>query len=145
MTEIKNDTDNTEIVTAENDKTTDFKVMPIWVSVLGIYLFLLCAIGYIAFWDQDFNKPNNKVKPYLSILKDYKKANNETEDLSSSEITLIVEEIMKKEADSAGDLQELASQSFNIVLGAILAFLSASSTMVFQKLNEARSKKKQLD
>lgn len=142
MTEIKNDIDNAETMPDEVNKTTSFKIMPVWVSVLVIYLFLLCAIGYIAFWDQDFNKPINKVQPYLTMILDYKKNSSETAPLTAGEITIIVEEIMKKDADSAGDLQELASQSFNIVLGAILAFLSASSTMVFQKINEARARKK---
>ena len=142
-TELKsNDSDITSIV---DDKAIDFKVLPIWIFVLLIYIFLLSAIGYIAFWDQDFNKPKHKIEPYITMLSDYKKQSAATEsELTNSEISAIIQEIMKKDADSAGDLQELASQSFNIVLGAILAFLSASSTMVFQKLSDARNHKKKV-
>lgn len=140
--ELKSDDSKT---ISEVDKTAKFNVLPIWGVVLLIYILLLSAIGYIAFWDQDFNKPKHKIEPYITMLSEYKKENISTDgNISESDVDMIIQEIMKKDADSAGDLQELASQSFNIVLGAILAFLSASATMVFQKLNEARSKKKKL-
>ena len=108
-----------------------------WSVILGIYVFLLMTIGWIAFWDQDFNKPENTIGQYVAILTDYKLKNPEAS--NHEELALIVQEVMKKNADSAGDLQELASQSFNIVLGAILAFLSGSVTMVSQRINSARS------
>ena len=44
----------------------------------------------------------------------------------------IIQEVMKENVDNAGDLRELASHSFNIVLGAMLSFLSGLVTMVFQ-------------
>ncbi len=109
------------------------KAMAIWKLVMGIYLLILIGIGYIAFWNQDFNNPENTVGTYVSLLADYKEKSTTKKTLNSDEFTLIVQEMMKQDADNAGDLQELASQSFNIVLGAVLAFLSASATMVFQK------------
>jgi hypothetical protein len=118
-----------------NGPTKKAEPMAIWNMVLLIYLFLLVSIGYIAFWDQDFNNPRNTVGSYVSVLNEYKQINGIEGSVSSDEFTLIVQEVMKKNADRAGDLQELASQSFNIVLGAILAFLSGSVTMVFQRIN----------
>lgn len=115
-----------------------FSPIMMWNTVLAIYVFLLVSIGYIAFWDQDFNKPENTIGQYVKILNEYKQKIGSDTSVSSEELTIIVQEVMKKNADSAGDLQELASQSFNIVLGAILAFLSGSVTMVFQKINRAK-------
>jgi hypothetical protein len=41
-----------------------FNIMPMWSFVLVIYMFLLTAIGWVAFWDQDFNKPEHTVGEY---------------------------------------------------------------------------------
>ena len=109
-----------------------------WAIVLSIYLLLLGTIGYVAFWEQDFNKPEKVIGTYIDILNNYKESTKHNDNLSDEELTAVIQELMQRDADNAGDLQELASQSFNIVLGAILAFLSASATLIFQ---HARSEK----
>lgn len=123
---------------AAEERSVGYKAMTMWTLVLLIYVFLLASIGYIAFWDQDFNKAENTVGSYVGILSGYQQEEAQGGNLSTEDTALIIQEMMKKGADSAGDLQELASQSFNIVLGAILAFLSASATMVFQQINSIR-------
>lgn len=118
------------------------KALLMWFVVLLVYLSLLGSIGFISFWDQDFNKPENTIGAYLNLL-DAKSdgASGSTEytpavrKLIDEKFKDVIQEVMKNNADAAGDLQELASQSFNIILGAILAFLSATATMVFQKLS----------
>lgn len=114
--------------------------LAMWHMVLLMYLLLLAVIGYIAFWDQDFNKPERMVANYVQILSQIKEENPDNQIVNSAELVLIVEEVMKKNVDSAGDLQELASQSFNVILGAILAFLSASATMIFQNFSSSKGK-----
>ncbi len=104
-----------------------------WIVISAFYLILLVSIGYIAFWEQEFNKPENTVGVYVKMLSDMNKSDNMV-GVDSSEFQLIIKEMMKKDADSSGDLQELATQSFHILLGALLAFLSASSTMIFQNM-----------
>ncbi|NQZ20778.1 MAG: hypothetical protein HRT53_01880 [Colwellia sp.] len=109
------------------------QAIAMWMTVLFVYMSLLIAIGYIAFWEQDFNYPENTVGSYMAILTEFRQEIDKTDPVSGEQFSLIVQEMMKQEADAAGDLQELATQSFNIVLGAVLAFLSASVTMFFQQ------------
>ncbi len=108
-----------------------------WQLLLLFYMILLFMIGYIAFWQQDFNKPELTVGSYITLLADYREKVQQKQNISDQEVNLIIQQLMKKSADHGGDLQELAAQSFNILLGAILAFLSASTTMVFQQRNLA--------
>ena len=78
----------------------------------------------------DFNDPNHNVKKYYEIFHNY---NNEFEDEEASNLFNSTLTELAKEAESeADDMQQLASQSFNIVLGAFLAFLSATVTTIFQ-------------
>lgn len=112
--------------------------MKMWFAVMSVYFLLFFGIGWIAFTDMDFNDPKNTVKKYLDILYEYQTEVKKTTkagapDTAEEEIfKQTMQELMKKADESAGDLQELASQSFNIVLGAFLAFLSATATMLFQ-------------
>lgn len=110
----------------------------IWVLILVIYSLLLVFIGYIAFWDQDFNRPEYTIGRYIKVLNEYKQQSDIEVSLSRDEVASIVSEIMSKNADNSIDLQQLATQSFNIVLGALLAFLSGSVTMVFQHSNRTK-------
>ncbi|NQY30511.1 MAG: hypothetical protein HRT69_13695 [Flavobacteriaceae bacterium] len=112
----------------------------IWYIVLLMYAFLLAFIAFIAFWDQDFNKPASTIGSYLTELHKYK--NPVWNDSTNKDLEGIIFQIMKKSNDNAGDLQELAGQSFNIILGSLLAFLSASATMVFQNKNKNKNKNK---
>lgn len=115
----------------------------VWLTVLMMYLLLLGGIGYVSFWDQDFNRPENTIGAYLELLENKPEPGEDREyspavkEMIDKDFSVIIQEVMKNNADAAGDLQELASQSFNIILGAILAFLSATATMIFQKLSEA--------
>ncbi len=111
----------------------------IWVLILVIYSLLLVFIGYIAFWDQDFNRPEYTIGRYIKVLNEYKQQSDIEVSLSRDEVASIVSEIMSKNADNSIDLQQLATQSFNIVLGALLAFLSGSVTMVFQHSNRIKT------
>ena len=121
-----------------------------WYIVLVMYTFILLLIGYLAFYDQDFNNQEQMIKDYISEIKKIDESESTTEQTATvsakqeernRDAINVVTEIIKKKNDSAGDLQELASQSFNIVLGALLAFLSASATMFFQDSGAKRKEK----
>jgi predicted PurR-regulated permease PerM len=106
--------------------------MKMWGAIMAVYLVIFCIIGYIAFMPMAFNDPDNTVKKYLNILEEYESKTKTTGTEESKIFKLAMEDLMKKAEESANDLQKLASQSFNIVLGAFLAFLSATATMLFQ-------------
>ncbi len=106
-----------------------FKILMV---ILLAYLLMLSAIGYISFWGQDFDSPDNMVVPYIDMLKNYQLDETTLTKSEREEMVKVIQEVMKANVDNAGDLRELASHSFNIVLGAILSFLSGLVTMVFQ-------------
>ncbi len=110
-------------------KMSPFKIL---MAILLAYLLMLSAIGYISFWDQGFNNPDNIVVPYIDMLKNYQLDETTLSEVEREKVLKIIQEVMKENVDNAGDLRELASHSFNIVLGAILSFLSGLVTMVFQ-------------
>jgi predicted PurR-regulated permease PerM len=117
-------------ITKKRRQIVSFGSIKMWWAVLGVYLLIFGYVGYIAFWPMAFNDPDNTVKKYLAILEEYQ-AKNKTDE-EPANLKLVMEELMKKAEESAQDMQQLASQSFNIVLGAFLAFLSATVTTIFQ-------------
>lgn len=103
----------------------------VWLVILGIHLVVLLGIGQIAFTKQYFNDADNMLGEFLEIKGEVKQ-----EDYLDEETALLINSLIEQASNNAGDLQELASQSFNIILGALLAFLSASSTIIFQELQK---------
>jgi len=95
-------------------KSSVIKYPLFWVSILLVHLLLLFATGYIAFIPQNFNDPTLVIKS-----------------LENDGRSELINQLVVKHVDSDLAIQDLASQSFNIVLGALLAFLSASTNMIF--------------
>jgi len=134
------------------DKDRHSKTRPLnrnllWMVLLSMYVFLLSGIGYIAFWNQDFNDPGKLLGEYEELRGEYIETIKNAYSISDStqfnddlfinnDFYAILNQSMESSINSAGDLQELASQSFNIVLGAVLAFLSATATMMIQNNNK---------
>jgi len=91
----------------------------IWVVILIVYLLLFVATGYEAFFVREYN-PAIDLKPevYMNIKDEQTKA--------------LFINTLKEEAETYQKKRELASQSFNVVLGALLGFLSASAVSGFR-------------
>lgn len=85
-----------------------------WAFLLAAYLVLLAGTGYVAFFHQEFN-PALMIDDHLAVM-----IENET----TRQLTL---ESLKAEGSAFAARRELAVQSFNIVLGAALGFLSATA------------------
>lgn len=122
----------------KKDSKSELEKFFLWLVILLVHLFLFISTGYITFYDQSFNHPEKKIEKYQLILKEhYDIYAKDTTNVNFSEFQKdfekVVYELIKTSAKQDGDQQGLASQSFNIVLGAILAFLSATSTMIFQQ------------
>lgn len=107
------------------------KFIAVWLVILGVHLVVLVGIGQVAFTEQYFNDADNMLGEYMQIKGEIKQ-----EHYLDEETALLINSLIEKASNNAGDLQELASQSFNIILGALLAFLSASSTIIFQELQK---------
>jgi hypothetical protein len=87
----------------------------LWWAILAVYLALFICTGYIAFFGRDVNPAlNRSVDSYaLSITDEASKA--------------FIMDVLKDEAAEHKKKEALGQQSFNIVLGSLLGFLSASA------------------
>jgi hypothetical protein len=91
------------------DRTLTLKL---WVVLFVAYVVLLGGTGYIAFFQPAFN-PATEIDEMIEAR---------IEQESTREFTL---EALREEGIAFKQRRELAVQSFNIVLGAALGFLSA--------------------
>lgn len=100
----------------EDNQQTARLQRTIWRGILITYTLLFIGTGYIAFFQEPFNPAANPSQQVLGHL--------ETEgEVRDYFITALEQESLAFKAR-----KDLASQSFNVVLGALLGFLSASAT-----------------
>lgn len=92
----------------------------VWTAILSVYLLLFLATGYVAFFVKEYN-PAIDLKPEVYM------------DIKDPETKTLFISTLKQEAETFQKKRELASQSFNVVLGALLGFLSASAVSKFTK------------
>ncbi|HEX8455889.1 MAG TPA: hypothetical protein VF656_01105 [Pyrinomonadaceae bacterium] len=102
----------TEAKVPEMNVTTRSKL---WWAILAVYLALFVGTGYIAFFNRDVN-------PALNRLTDTYAAS--ITDVPSKALII---DTLKDEAAEHKKKEALGQQSFNIVLGSLLGFLSASA------------------
>ncbi|MCE9688126.1 MULTISPECIES: hypothetical protein [Shewanella] len=91
----------------------------VWAGILLVYLVLFVATGYVAFFEIDHN-PTIDLNPSLYA------------DIQDPETKSLIIETLKQDTASHQKKRELASHSFNVVLGALLGFLSASAVSGFR-------------
>lgn len=87
----------------------------LWWGILAVYLMLFAVTGYIAFFARDDN-------PALEERTDERVAR-----ISDEATKSFVIQTLQSEAADHQKKTDLASQSFNVVLGSLLGFLSASA------------------
>ena len=98
---------------------------PLWWGILAVYLMLFASTGYLAFFGHDVNPALNANADLLAS-----KLNDQT-------TKDFVIETLKDEANEHKKKDGLALQSFNIVLGSLLGFLSASAVSRVSRKDEA--------
>lgn len=87
----------------------------LWWAVLAVYLFLFVSLGYVAFLQPDRNPTlDPRVQAVVARVND-----PATRDLLLS--------TMREEDEEHDARADLAKQSFHVVLGAMLGFLSATA------------------
>jgi hypothetical protein len=84
----------------------------IFASILSTYLILLCSTGYLAF----FKFPGTPTLPTQEMVQGLGNDQEFKSDLLQD---------VKQARERDRKLVELAAQSFNVILGAMLGFLSA--------------------
>lgn len=94
----------------------------IWFGILVIYLALFIATGYVSFVKADIYAKSDR---YERLLK-----------LDDQETKTFLLEVLQKEESEHIDRRNLAGQSFHVVLGALLGFMSASAASIFRRKNE---------
>ena len=98
--------------------------MNIWGVLLLVYLMLFSATAYLAFLNVETVSPAEYQK-YEKIL--------------DPEIKKVALEILHVEDKERSKRHLLATQSFYVVLGALLGFLSASVTPFLRRKNDAEN------
>ena len=98
---------------------------PLWWGILAVYLLLFTSTGYISFFERDTNPALNANADALAA---------KLNDPSTKDFLI---ETLKDEADEHKKKDGLALQSFNIVLGSLLGFLSASAVSRVSSKREA--------
>lgn len=88
--------------------------LSLWFGILSIYILLFSTTGYFSFVKKD-QSPLYTQYAEISNVKD--------EDTQK-----FMFDLMKREEIEHIERQNLASQSFHIVLGALLGFMSASAS-----------------
>lgn len=107
----------------KSNVTRDNFTVQIWFGILTIYMVLCTATGYFSFVKADQSPGYER---YAEISK--------LEDKEAQEFLI---EVLQKEESEHIERQSLASQSFHIVLGALLGFMSASAASLFRKKPQA--------
>ena len=87
----------------------------LWWVIIAVYLALFAATGYAAFFGRDIGPALNPRTDEL-IAK-----------LSDERTRTVVINTLQQEADEQRRKESLATGAFNIVLGSVLGFLSASA------------------
>lgn len=87
----------------------------LWWAILVVYLALFVGTAYIAFFNRDINPALNRSADTYAI--------SITDEASKAFII----DVLKDEAAEHKKKEALGQQSFNIVLGSLLGFLSASA------------------
>jgi hypothetical protein len=102
----------TEAKVPEMNMSTRSKL---WWAILAVYLALFIGTAYIAFFNRDVNPALNRSADTYAI--------SITDEASKAFII----DVLKDEAAEHKKKEALGQQSFNIVLGSLLGFLSASA------------------
>ncbi len=92
----------------------------VWIVILITYLTLFFSSGYIAFLRPQYNPALSWNPAVEQALEDENKKS-------------FVIEALKQEGESFKKQRDLAGQSFNVVLGALLGFLSASAAAAIRR------------
>ena len=104
-----------------SEETERSTITPLWVVILVVYILLFGGTGYVAFlvgaYNPGLENPLYDVED-VATFGEQKDAYLE-----------FVIETLKQDSKIYEEQRHLASQSFNVVLGAILGFLSASAAI----------------
>ena len=96
----------------------------VWGVLLVVYLILFSATAYLAFLNVETVKPEDYQKYEL---------------IQDSDIKKVAIKILEVEDKERSKRHLLATQSFYVVLGALLGFLSASVAPLLRRKKEAKN------
>lgn len=122
------------------NRKTCFRPSVVWCLILFINVLILAGIGWAAFGNTGVNDPTETTGRIIAELQKVRvKAEADPVgawDLTHGEYSKLLTSMIDEATKASRDQQSFAAHSFHIVLGAILGFLSASATMVFQGTGE---------
>jgi len=105
---------NLQSAASSVQRAGDSKGTVLWIMVLAVYMALFCATGYVAFFKYEDNPAVNISPEWINRFQD-------------PETRKRMLDTLKDDSGMYAKKRDLATQSFNVVLGALLGFLSASA------------------
>jgi len=99
-------------------------ISALWGMILLVYTALFCATGYISFFKYENNPAVDIAPGWINQFQDAETRNH-------------LLKALKDDSATFSKKRELATQSFNVVLGSLLGFLSASAVSVIRKEDSA--------
>jgi hypothetical protein len=121
---MANEAENSLPESATNVTRGDSKGITLWTLILLVYVALFCATGYVAFFKYEDNPAVNISPEWIMRFDD-------------PETRKRMLDTLKEDSATFAKKRELATQSFNVVLGALLGFLSASAVSATRKRENA--------
>lgn len=117
----------TEPEVTQPDVTRDAFSPWLWLGITVVYAVLLGVTGYLAFLSDvpQGSGGGGQYNPARAPIEFLERA------AANKETQTFVLETLKADSATYQRKRELAAQSFNVVLGALLGFLSASGTFAF--------------
>jgi hypothetical protein len=112
---------------SKNNSTDNIIGQPIWYVILSIYAVLLTGLGSVTFfYNNGFAGQEENVKN-LNQMK-------------TQEQLELYKKLLNMEVSNMNQINNIANQSFNVVLGSLLGFLSASLTADNTQKDDQNSK-----
>ncbi|WP_196140699.1 LysM peptidoglycan-binding domain-containing protein [Aliikangiella sp. G2MR2-5] len=116
---------------ASNNKVFANKI---WLIVLLVYMLIFTFIAMVTFSPMSLSDQEETVKDYVRIFEQYESSNSQE---SAQQFKSMIDNMIRNSQDSIEENQRTVFQSFHIVLGGFLAFLSSTITIVFQSRNSS--------
>lgn len=119
---MQNEEQYVQSTTAKGRTNGNSRKFALWIMVLSVYMVLFCATGYIAFFKYEDNPAVNISPEWINRFEDPETRKRMLETLKDDSVVYA-----KK--------RELATQSFNVVLGVLLGFFSATAVSTTRENN----------
>ncbi|MDJ1177443.1 hypothetical protein PJF56_01065 [Roseofilum sp. BLCC_M91] len=121
--QIKAATEAEGIKQSKHNRPKNIVGKPIWYIILSIYAILLTFTGFVTFFHNNGFASRKEHIEQLDLI-------------ATPEELEIYRQMIDSEVENIGAINNMANQAFNVVLGSLLGFLSATLTTLDSDEND---------